>query len=166
MPSRGDGLVRFLDDGRIELDTNIVSLATITLAFCWVHLRRQFFDIAKGGSAQIASEALDRIAALYAIEKMIRGKRVLALKTWLEQQPRAGGQRRQASGKNGGTKRTINKVKPFTAAGPMRGIRLIGRGRTGWGQEQSNRGVENILRRKAILARAKWGQNKDEHTER
>ena len=35
----------------------------ITLAFCWVHLRRQFFDIAKGGSAPIASEALDRIAA-------------------------------------------------------------------------------------------------------
>ena len=73
----------------------------ITLAFCWVHLRRQFFDIAKGGSAPIASEALDRIAALYAIEKMIRGKSaderravrqekskplVLALKTWLEQQ--------------------------------------------------------------------------------
>lgn len=73
----------------------------ITLAFCWVHLRRQFFDIAKGGSAPIASEALDHIAALYAIEKMIRGKSaderravrqekskplVLALKTWLEQQ--------------------------------------------------------------------------------
>jgi hypothetical protein len=73
----------------------------ITLAFCWVHLRRQFFDIAKGGSAPIASEALERIAALYAIEKTIRGKSaderravrqetskplVLALKTWLEQQ--------------------------------------------------------------------------------
>jgi transposase len=73
----------------------------ITLAFCWAHLRRQFFDIAKGGSAPIASEALERIAALYAIEKTIRGKSaderravrqekskplVLALKTWLEQQ--------------------------------------------------------------------------------
>jgi transposase len=73
----------------------------ITLAFCWVHLRRQFFDIAKGGSAPIASEALERIAALYAIEKTIRGKSaderravrqekskplVLALKIWLEQQ--------------------------------------------------------------------------------
>jgi transposase len=46
----------------------------ITLAFCWVHLRRQFFDIAKSGSAPIASEALKRIAALYAIEKTIRGK--------------------------------------------------------------------------------------------
>jgi hypothetical protein len=45
----------------------------ITLAFCWAHLRRRFFDIAKGGDAPIASEALERIAALYAIEKTIRG---------------------------------------------------------------------------------------------
>jgi transposase len=73
----------------------------ITLAFCWAHLRRKFFDIAKGGSAPIASEALERIAALYAIEKTIRGRSadarrtvrkekskplVLALKTWLEEQ--------------------------------------------------------------------------------
>ena len=73
----------------------------ITLAFCWAHLRRQFFDIAKGGNAPIASEALERIAALYAIEKTIRGQSaderravrqekskplVLALKAWLEQQ--------------------------------------------------------------------------------
>src|SRR5258705_408363 len=73
----------------------------IMLAFCWAHLRRRFFDIAKGGDAPIASEALERIAALYAIEKTIRGLRaderramrqdkskplVLALKAWLEHQ--------------------------------------------------------------------------------
>jgi transposase len=73
----------------------------ITLAFCWAHLRRKFFDIAKDGCAPIASEALERIAALYAIEKMIRGHSagarravrqekskplVLALKTWFEHQ--------------------------------------------------------------------------------
>jgi transposase len=73
----------------------------ITLAFCWAHLRRKFFDIAKGGDAPIASEALERIAALYAIEKTIRGMSaddrcrvrqdkskplVVSLKTWLEQQ--------------------------------------------------------------------------------
>jgi transposase len=73
----------------------------ITLAFCWAHLRRRFFDIAKGGDAPIASEALERIAALYAIEKTIRGMRaderrrvrqdqskplVASLKTWLEHQ--------------------------------------------------------------------------------
>ncbi len=44
----------------------------ITLAFCWSHLRRRFFDHAKG-EAPIAREALERIAALYAIEKTIRG---------------------------------------------------------------------------------------------
>jgi transposase len=73
----------------------------ITLAFCWAHLRRRFFDIAQGGPAPIASEALERIAVLYAIEKTIRGKGagerravrqekskplVLALKAWFEWQ--------------------------------------------------------------------------------
>jgi transposase len=46
----------------------------IKLAFCWAHLRRQFFDIAKGGNAPIATEALARIAKLYEIEAGIRGK--------------------------------------------------------------------------------------------
>jgi hypothetical protein len=36
----------------------------ITLAFCWAHLRRRFYDLAKSGNAPIASEALERIAAL------------------------------------------------------------------------------------------------------
>jgi transposase len=73
----------------------------ITLAFCWAHMRRHFFDIAKDGNAPIASEALERIAALYAIEKTIRGRSteerraarqdmskplVVALKAWLEHQ--------------------------------------------------------------------------------
>jgi len=73
----------------------------ITLAFCWAHLRRKFFDIAKEGNAPIASEALERIAKLYVIEKTIRGQSagdrrtvrqerskplVLELRTWLEQQ--------------------------------------------------------------------------------
>src|SRR5690349_3188177 len=39
-----------------------------------VHVRRNFFDIAKGGTAPIAEEALRRIAALYAIEDTVRGK--------------------------------------------------------------------------------------------
>ena len=73
----------------------------ITLAFCWAHLRRQFFDIAKGGDAPVATEALARIAALYEIEAAIRGKSatdrhilrqeqsarlVLALREWLDAQ--------------------------------------------------------------------------------
>ena len=73
----------------------------ITLAFCWAHLRRRFFEFTENGPAPIASEALERIAALYAIEKTIRGRSaderravrqerskplVLALRAWLEQQ--------------------------------------------------------------------------------
>ena len=45
------------------------------LAFCWSHVRRGFYDLARGGAAPIASEALARIAALYRIEADIRGKR-------------------------------------------------------------------------------------------
>jgi transposase len=46
----------------------------VTLAFCWSHWRREFFDIDKGGPAPIAHEALERIAVLYAIESRIRGR--------------------------------------------------------------------------------------------
>ncbi len=46
----------------------------ITLAFCWAHWRRRFFDIDQAGPAPIAHEALERIAALYAIESRIRGR--------------------------------------------------------------------------------------------
>ena len=44
-----------------------------TLVFCWSHVRRGFYDLAKGGAAPIATEALARIAALYRIEAGIRG---------------------------------------------------------------------------------------------
>jgi transposase len=46
----------------------------ITTAFCWAHLRRPFFKLAKEGNAPIATEALLRIAQLYRIEDRIRGK--------------------------------------------------------------------------------------------
>ena len=45
----------------------------VQLAFCWSHVRRQFFELASG-SAPIATEALARIAALYRIESEIRGR--------------------------------------------------------------------------------------------
>jgi transposase len=45
----------------------------IVLAYCWSHFRRRFYEIAKGGNAPIASEALSRIGALYEIEAEIRG---------------------------------------------------------------------------------------------
>jgi transposase len=48
----------------------------VTLAFCWAHVRRRFYELAAAGPAPIASEALKRIAELYAIESEIRGRSV------------------------------------------------------------------------------------------
>jgi transposase len=73
----------------------------VTLAFCWSHWRRKFVEIDRGGPAPIAHEALEGIAALYAIEGRIRGRSaeerravrqaetkplVEKLKAWLEAQ--------------------------------------------------------------------------------
>jgi transposase len=46
----------------------------VTLAFCWAHVRRRFFELATAGPAPIASEALKRIGGLYKIEDDIRGR--------------------------------------------------------------------------------------------
>jgi transposase len=46
----------------------------VELAFCWSHARRNFYELATPGPAPIASQALQHIAALYAIEKDIRGR--------------------------------------------------------------------------------------------
>jgi hypothetical protein len=46
----------------------------VELVFCWAHVRRRFYELATGGPAPIASEALQRIAKLYAIENDIRGR--------------------------------------------------------------------------------------------
>src|SRR3984957_11641066 len=46
----------------------------VSLAFCWSHVRRRFYELAQSGPAPIASEALQRIAALYRIEDEIRGR--------------------------------------------------------------------------------------------
>jgi transposase len=46
----------------------------VELAFCWSHVRRNFYELATPGPAPIASEALEHIAALYAVEKDIRGR--------------------------------------------------------------------------------------------
>jgi transposase len=40
---------------------------------CWAHVRRKFFDLHAAHASPIATEAVDRIGQLYAIEKTIRG---------------------------------------------------------------------------------------------
>ena len=46
----------------------------VTLAYCWAHLRRRFYEIAANSPARIASEALERIQKLYRIEEEIRSR--------------------------------------------------------------------------------------------
>src|ERR1700674_4850577 len=73
----------------------------IVEAACWAHARRKFFDLARISKAPIAIEAVERIDALFAIEREINGKTpsqrvqvraersrllVIELETWLREQ--------------------------------------------------------------------------------
>ena len=46
----------------------------MSLAFCWSHVRRRFYELAVGGASPIPSEALQRIAALYRNENDVRDR--------------------------------------------------------------------------------------------
>ena len=46
----------------------------VTEAACWAHVRRKFFDVHETNGSPVAKQALDSIAALYAIESLVRGK--------------------------------------------------------------------------------------------
>jgi transposase len=84
----------------------------IVEAACWAHARRQFFDLARLDKAPIAIEAVERIDALFAIEREINGLTsqerlaarhersrplMIALERWLrEQRARLSGQSKVA----------------------------------------------------------------------
>jgi transposase len=48
--------------------------ASVTLAFCWAHLRRPFFEFHASTQSPLAARVLAEIARLYAIEAEIRGQ--------------------------------------------------------------------------------------------
>ena len=56
------GFNQLYEDGRIQE------------AACWAHVRRKFYDLQVAHKSPVAREALERIAALYAIESAIRGR--------------------------------------------------------------------------------------------
>src|SRR5712692_7839223 len=75
----------------------------IVEAMCWAHARRKFFDLARINKAPIAIEAVERIDALFAIEREINGTRpperlrvrnersrplIISLENWLRAQRR------------------------------------------------------------------------------
>jgi transposase len=86
----------------------------IVEAACWAHARRKFFDLARLAKAPIAIAAVERIDALFAVEREINGLTpqerlrvrnersrplVVALETWLrEQRARVSGQSKIAQG--------------------------------------------------------------------
>jgi len=47
---------------------------SIRLAFCWAHMRREFFQFHASTKSPLAAEVLKRVGALYAIEAEIRGR--------------------------------------------------------------------------------------------
>ena len=53
----------------------IAEKGDVSLAFCWAHLRRRFYERFVSEASPIAAEALQRIAALYRIETDIRGRK-------------------------------------------------------------------------------------------
>jgi transposase len=94
------GFTRFYGAGRKP--------GPIVEAACWAHARRKFFDLARIAKAPIAIAAVERIDALFAVEREINGLTprerlrvrnercrplVIALETWLrEQRARVSGQ--------------------------------------------------------------------------
>src|SRR5271167_3946288 len=52
----------------------IYETGRIQEAACWAHVRRKFYDLLVAHKSPVAAEALERIGALYAIEKEIRGR--------------------------------------------------------------------------------------------
>jgi transposase len=53
---------------------HIYETERIQEAACWAHVRRKFYDLLAAHKSPVAAEALERIGALYAIEKEIRGR--------------------------------------------------------------------------------------------
>ena len=48
--------------------------ASVSLAFCWAHMRRKFYDFHASTKSPLAAEVLARIRVLYEIEAAIRGR--------------------------------------------------------------------------------------------
>ena len=59
-------------DGYAGFD-QIYEAGSIQEAACWAHVRRKFYDLQVAHRSPVAAEALERIGALYGIEKEING---------------------------------------------------------------------------------------------
>ena len=150
----------------------------IVEAACWAHARRKFFDLARISQAPIASEAVARIDALFAIEREINGLAspqrvgvrtersrplVAALETWLREQ-------RARLSKNSDTGKAIEySLKRWTALtrflddgrlcmtnnAAERELRAIAVGRRNWTFAGSDEGGRRAAALYTLIATAK-----------
>jgi transposase len=83
-------------------------------ASCWAHVRRKFYDLYVASRSPIAAEAIQRIGALYAIEREIRGK--MPAERAAVRQERAGALLEQLHAWLSTTLRTVSAKSQLAAA--------------------------------------------------
>lgn len=147
-------------------------------AACWAHWRRDFHDIWTSNKSEIAREALDRIGALYDIERDIAGQpadvrltarqklskpKVEALRVWAEAQlPRIPGKSNLATALRYGLSRWSSFCL-FLDDGRVaidnnaaeRALRPVGIGRKNWLFAGADTGAETLARAMTIIETAK-----------
>jgi transposase len=147
-------------------------------ASCWAHWRRDFHDIWTSNKSEIAREALDRIGALYDIEREVAGKsadirlaarqkhskaKVEALRVWAEAQlTRIPGKSDLAGAFRYGLSRWSSFCL-FLEDGRVaidnnaaeRALRPIGVGRRNWLFAGADTGAETLARAMTIIETAK-----------
>lgn len=147
-------------------------------AACWAHLRRNFHDVWTTTKSEIAREALDRIGALYDVERDIAGQpaatrlaarqrlskpKVEAFFAWSEQQlPRIPGKGDLARAFRYGLSRKPG-FSLFLEDGRVgidnnpaeRALRPIGIGRKNWLFAGADTGAETLARAMTIIESAK-----------
>lgn len=147
-------------------------------AACWAHLRRDFHDIWIAAKSEIAKKALDRIGALYDIERQINGQpadvrlpvrlqkskpKVEAFRVWAEQQlTRIPGKSDLAKAFRYGLSRW-HAFTLFLEDGRVgidnnpaeRALRPIGVGRRNWLFAGSDTGGETLARAMTVIETAK-----------
>ena len=147
-------------------------------ASCWAHWRRDFHDIWTSNKSEIAREALDRIGALYDIEREVAGKsadirlaarqkhskaKVEALRVWAEAQlTRIPGKGDLAGAFRYGLSRWSSFCL-FLEDGRVaidnnaaeRALRPVGVGRRNWLFAGADTGAETLARAMTIIETAK-----------
>jgi transposase len=152
--------------------------ARLREAACWAHLRRDFHDVWTATRSEIAREALDRIGALYDIERSITGQpaeirraarkehskpNVEAFQAWAEQQlTRIPGKGNLAKAFRYGLSRWpafclfLEDGRVAIDNNPAeRALRPIGIGRKNWLFAGADTGAETLARAMTIIETAK-----------